>query len=330
MYRCKLWPYWVFVFKDLDLMKSILTICLNPALQKTLVFADYIPDTVNRAILQRLDAAGKGINVSRVLTQLGKNSMHLTQLGGSFRPIFLEQCVQDGLKIEWVESRSSIRFCYTIINKKDKSVTELVEEGEEVEAKTGDRLLEAYKKLLPDVSTVVISGSKAAGFSDSFISEMVCLAKARSLRVILDIRGKDLLECLPWKPDIIKPNLVEFASTFAPGLVAGSKIKTINSAEDLASIKIKIMEICGDLYNKYQSQIILSQGSNAIWYMENGMFAEFEVDPVEPVNTIGSGDAFTAGLASALDEGRALREAVAEGARCGRLNALLLRPGVIR
>jgi 1-phosphofructokinase/tagatose 6-phosphate kinase len=108
-------------------MKSILSVSLNPTIQKTLVFPNFVSDTVNRAVQHRLDASGKGINVSRVLTQLGKNCTHLTQLGGQFRAIFLELCEQDGLTIEWVESQSPIRFCYTIINNEDKSVTELVE-----------------------------------------------------------------------------------------------------------------------------------------------------------------------------------------------------------
>ena len=318
---------------------------MSPTLAKTLVFSDLITDTVNRAASHRLDASGKGINVSRVLTQLGNDCIHLTQLGGSFRPLFLELCASDGLKVEWVESCSPIRFCYTIINRKDRTVTELVEEGEQVEEQTGERLLEAFDKLLPEnlpgfghsslrqgfpaISTVIISGSRAAGFPDTLISEMVKRAKARSLRVILDIRGKDLLECLPWRPDIIKPNLYEFSATFAPDLVAGNEIIDTATAESFTEIKNRIAGICRDIYQKYGSNTILSRGSKAIWYAENGELFEFKVDPVEAVNSTGSGDAFTAGLAAALDEGGSLTEAVAEGARCGKLNALQLRPGVI-
>jgi 1-phosphofructokinase/tagatose 6-phosphate kinase len=214
-----------------------------------------------------------------------------------------------------------------LINKHEGSVTELVEEGEEVEANTGERLLAAYKRLLPAVSTVIISGSKAAGFSGSLVSEMVHQAKDRSLRVILDIRGKDLIESLPWKPDVIKPNLFEFALTYAPDLVAGNEVNYNIMSE--SAIKTRIEVICRGIFEKYQCNIVLSRGSKAIWYAENGELAEFEIDPVKPVNTIGSGDAFTAGFAAALEEGRSFREAVAEGARCGKLNAMLLRPGVI-
>ena len=305
---------------------------MNPTLQKTLVFSDLIPDTVNRALMQRLDASGKGVNVSRVLTQLGKNCIHLTQLGGSLRSLFLDLCAQDKINIQWVESNSPIRFCYTLINKKDSDVTELVEEGEQVGTETEGKLLEAYGKLLSSesdlkISTVIISGSMAAGFSGSLISEMVRQAKARSLRVILDIRGKDLLECLPLKPDIIKPNLYEFASTFDSDLVSGNEINTVNFSE--LEVKKRISNICNELFKEFQCQAVLSRGSNTIWYAENGKFNEFEFESIEPINTTGSGDAFTAGLASVLGDGRSIKEAITEGARCGKLNAMQLRPGVI-
>ena len=306
-------------------MKSILTVSMNPTLQKTLVFSRLEPDTVNRCTGHSLDTAGKGINVSRVLTQLGKNCVHLTPLGGSLRPLFLELCTRDGLNIEWAESFSPIRFCYTLINREDKTVTELVEEGEKAEEHTGERLLLAFEKLLPKVSSVVISGSMAAGFSAALISEMVAQARAKALRVILDIRGRDLLECLPLKPDIIKPNLVEFVSTFCPELLTGNKI-----IMDEAELRDRIALRCEELFNEYGVQIILTRGSKPIWYAEDGELLEFAVDIIEPVNTTGSGDAFTAGLAAGLEDGKSLREAAAEGARCGKLNAGLLRPGVIR
>ena len=305
-------------------MKAILSISLNPTLQKTLVFSTMVPDTVNRALLHRLDASGKGINVSRVLTQLGKKCIHLTQLGGTFRNIFLELCLADGLTVEWVESNSPVRFCYTLLNREEKTATELIEEGEQVDDHTGDRLLGALEKLLPKISTMIISGSKAAGFSDTLMSEMVRRAKEKNIKVILDIRGKDLYECLKWKPDIIKPNLEEFVSTFAYHLAARNETP-VNEH----SIKPVLTEICRELQNKHGTVIILTRASNPIWYMENNDMLDFEIEPCEAMNNVGSGDAFTAGLAAALEDGKSLREAISEGARCGRLNAALLRPGVI-
>jgi 1-phosphofructokinase/tagatose 6-phosphate kinase len=75
---------------------------------------------------------------------------------------------------------------------------------------------------------------------------------------------------------------------------------------------------------------VLTRGGGSIWYAEKGELREYTFKPVKPVNTIGSGDAFTAGLASALEDGASFTDAVAEGARCGAINAGILKPGVIR
>ncbi|MDR2482595.1 MAG: PfkB family carbohydrate kinase [Treponema sp.] len=296
---------------------SFLTVCMNPTLQKTLCFSRLIPDRVNRTGRYRLDASGKGINVTRVLTQLGKRCLHLTQLGGALRPLFLELCRADGLELEWAASGSPIRFCYTLIDEAAGSVTELVEESAPVSAGTEGLLLEAYRRRMPDYGTVIISGTKAAGFSGGLVPRMVQSAKERGKTVILDLRGEDLLGSLPYRPDIIKPNLDEFTATFAPDMPE-------------AGIKERTAAICRELWERYEVKIILTRGKDSVWFAEAGVLEEYPVEAAPPVNTTGSGDAFTAGAAAALSGGASLRDAVAEGVRCGGLNARTLKAGVIQ
>jgi fructose-1-phosphate kinase PfkB-like protein len=309
-----------------------LVICLSPTLQKTLGFSALVPDTVNRCSHHRLDAAGKGVNVCRVLAQLGKKSRYLTQLGGEFRPLFLNLCRLDGVEVEWTESGSPIRFCYTLLDQAQGAVTELVEESEHAACGTEEGLREAYSRLLPDYAFVVISGSRSGGFSDLLLPWMVREAKQAGKRVILDIRGKDLLNSLPYSPDVIKPNLFEFAATFAPDLIAGN-----DSIPDEALVKHRVAEICRDIWQKYHTQTVLTRGSKPVWFTEpegssgGCLLAEYPFEPIRAVvNTTGSGDASTAGLASALGDGADLREAIAQGVRCGCLNAGFFRIGVIR
>jgi 1-phosphofructokinase/tagatose 6-phosphate kinase len=301
-----------------------LTVCLNPTLQKTLRFSAIIPGTVNRTGIHRLDASGKGINVSRVLRQLDKNVVHLTQLGGVMRPLFLSLCAQDSLAVEWVESESAIRFCYTLISDAGSNVTEMVEESERVAGETEKRLMEKYDSLLAGSDFLIVSGTKAAGFSDALIPSMVQKAKARSLPVIIDVRGKDLTESLIYEPDIIKPNLYEFALTFAPDLVKDNDL-----ISDTPRLRRRIPEAVLELCAKYRCRIVLTHGADQIWAAEPGRFFTYDIEPAPPLNTIGCGDAFTAGLAGALGDGAGFEAAIAEGARCGALNARCFRPGVI-
>ena len=307
---------------------SFLTVCLNPTIQKTLRFSSIVPGAVNRTGVHRLDVSGKGINVTRVLSQLGKKAVHLTQLGGVMRPLFLSLCEQDGLSVEWVESGSEIRFCYTVLNESDGKVTELVEESDTVCAGTEQRLLEKFDTILgasPDLKCLIISGTKAAGFSNTVIPCMVRKTKERGLRVILDVKGKDLIESLQYEPDVIKPNLLEFAATFAPDLVSDNDM----IAEDAAA-KERIKSAILDTAQKHNCRVILTNGSRKILAADKDKSFEAEFEAVKAVNSTGCGDAFTAGLAAALEDGADFREAISEGARCGAKNAALVRPGVIR
>ena len=279
--------------------------------------------------------------------------MHLTQLGGDMRPLFLSLCEQDELSVEWVESNSQIRFCYTLLTENDNTTTELVEESESVAPETEKLLMEKFNYLLengiPAESTnpanptssillptfLIISGTKASGFSGEVFPSMVQKAKEKGLKIILDIRGNDLIECLKYEPDIVKPNFDEFTDTF----------KT-EPAKDILM----------DMANKYRCRIIITNGSRKILaadgttdYTKNNSenYFETEIQPVKPVNTIGCGDAFTAGLAAAFAtalatalatelqdsdslSGTGFKAAINEGIRCGALNAGLVKPGVIR
>ena len=120
---------------------KFLVVCLNPVIQKTLVFDKLAIDHVNRARIVRTDASGKGVNVARVLSQRGADVTHLTHAGGPNRDWFLALCAADGLDVRWVDSGSEVRFCSTVIDATEKTATELVEEAVPVQAGTEERLL---------------------------------------------------------------------------------------------------------------------------------------------------------------------------------------------
>ena len=318
----------------------LLSVNMNPTLQKTLCFNRVISGEVNRTAAHRFDAAGKGLNAARVLSQLGKEVVYLTQLGGVFRPVFLDLCKRDNINVHWVESDSAIRFCYTIIDGGEaQTVTELVEEGEPVAAGTEGRLLSAYTELLLSVGTVIISGTKARGFSNTLIPEMVRLAREHRKRIVLDIRGNDLKQSLPFSPDVIKPNLFEFIDTFAAELEQyarelGKTPPDYKSPGELSGdeegVKENVASLALELAEKYGTKIVLSRGKRPVWYTDGNTFSEAPVEIVTLINTTGCGDAFTGGLAAAVNEGLSLKEAVELGIRCGSLNAGLLKPGTIR
>lgn len=296
---------------------TYLSVCLNPVIQRTVILDDLQENRVNRSRDYRLDASGKGINVTRVLQQLGASGLHLTQAGGHFRDLFLELAAKDELRVNRVESGTDIRICTTLLNRARRTTTEIVEEGRRVAPETGPRLYEAFLEVIDSVDTLIISGSNAPGFSDTLHADLVREAKQRSKRVILDTRGTDLVNALRYVPDIIKPNLSEFAATFFPDAEPDS--------EDTAhKIEAKMLDL-----DRQGILTILTDGSRPVRFAYQGRIRRITPDPLQPVNTIGCGDAFTAGLAAHFDRG-SVEQAVQQGIDCARANAQLLRPGVIR
>jgi 1-phosphofructokinase/tagatose 6-phosphate kinase len=193
-----------------------LTLCLNPVLQKTIVLHGLEENKVNRSSEYYFDAAGKGVITSRVLIQLNDRVIHLTQAGGRNRDLFLEMLAREGIPVKWADSGSEIRFCYTLLNKAKHTSTEIVEEAVPVTPGTEKEICTLFSSLLPDCHTVIISGTKAAGFSPSLYPDLVKMAKEAGKITVLDYRGDDLKNSLAAHPDVIKPNYTEFISTFLP------------------------------------------------------------------------------------------------------------------
>jgi 1-phosphofructokinase family hexose kinase len=303
--------------------ERFLTVCLNPTLQRTIVLPRLWENEVNRSNEYYLDASGKGINVSRILTQLGEDVVHLTQVGGKNRELFLELSEKDGVIVRWVDSKAEIRFCYTLINQAKHTTTEVIEEAAPVDAETEAKIYEQYQFLLPQCHTVIISGTKAPNFSSRLYPEMVRDAKQLGKQVILDLKGDDLVNSLPYQPDIIKPNLTEFTATFFQDV----SLREADEMEDiLRAVEAKMIE----LYRQFGAISVLTRGKHGV-LLQNGEKVERVPAPIlEPVNTIGCGDAFTAGLAWSRHQNLDLVSAVAKGMECARLNALLIHPGTIK
>jgi 1-phosphofructokinase family hexose kinase len=303
---------------------AFLTVCLNPVIQKTLVYETLEKGEVNRTANYRIDASGKGVNVARVLGQIGREAIHLTHLGGQTRELFQDLCKADGVRVSWVESGSPIRFCTTLIDKADGSATELVEEALPVKKGTAGRLLAEFDRLLPMVGTVILSGTKAAGYPASTMPDLAKRASSAGKRLVLDIKGDDLRACLPYRPLVVKPNLEELLQTYAP-----EESRNARSGELTDALRELVVGVGKEYRESYGAYLVVTRGDRPTLFWDGEDLRECPTPSVDAINPIGSGDSFTAGLASALEDGATIAEAVAEGSRLGALNAQRLKPGSI-
>jgi 1-phosphofructokinase/tagatose 6-phosphate kinase len=244
-------------------------------------------------------------------------------LGGPTRDWFLDMCSADGLEVAWVESGSEIRFCTTLIDRETGAATELVEEARPVADGTPARVLERYRSLLAGCATVMLSGTVASGFPGDIMPEMARLAAESGKRLFLDLKGRILLDSLAFRPTVVKPNLEELFQTYEPEGRAPGVAADESAIRDLVSCAGR------EYLERYGSWLIVTRGTEATLFWDGKNLRESPVIAVKALNPIGSGDSFNVGVATALEEGATIVEAVAEGNRLGALNAERLKPGSI-
>ena len=300
----------------------VLVVSLNPTVQKTLVVDNFELGGVNRSREYLFTVGGKGANASRVLRQLGHNPVYLTQAGGQLRPFFLSQMKQDGVRTEWVESNSEIRFCCTIIRKEPYSATEIVENGTPVDGGTDGRVRERFTGLLPECSALIIAGSKTPGFSPDIYFDMMKEAHGAGKTVVIDAAGKELQQALEYSPDVIKINMYEFITAFMPEVELPSQ-DVAESLYDTAA------ERAAAIYADTGSKFVLSNGSRDTLVIDGTQVSRISPERVKAVNPIGSGDAFTGGLTAGLIEKLSLHDSAAKGMDCAKRNLELLKTGTI-
>ena len=297
----------------------ILTVCLNPTFQITMVHPSLTLGEVNRAREHYEDISGKGMNSARVLGQLGHHSVLLTHLGGIRRDEHLALAQEEHVHLLWADSKSEIRTCITILG--DGVTTELVQEPFAVDPSTEGPIRELFTTALADVDAVIITGTRAGGYSADLYPSFVKEAKERGLFVLLDLKGDDLKNSLLYRPDIIKPNLSEFVDTFF-GLSIGEHEMNSELEE---RIKVQLKHI----YTEYGTTTFLSRGKEASW-IQSEKFFSLPSEPVKVVNTIGCGDTLSAVLTAQLASGSTLEEAAKEAIYWAGVNAQQIRPGTIK
>jgi tagatose 6-phosphate kinase len=293
---------------------KILVAGLSPAIQKTLLFSNFREGEVNRSEKTYTDAAGKCINVCRVLTQAGLKSECLTVTGQENADFFNMLCRRDRIKLHGVITRGRVRTCTTLIDKGSGVCTEIVaNEPEEVRGEEEERYLELYRELLnQNFRAVIVSGSRLPGFSHKIIPEMMTLCKQKGLGFFADYREEDLrnsFQSSEIRPDLIKINGVEFMQTFPE----------YNRLE----------EGLQDFSLRNSSTIVISRGREDTLIAEKGRISLLPSKQMKVVNPIGCGDSMTAGIAQGILQGLPMNSSVKLGRDYAARNAMSIHPGWI-
>lgn len=297
---------------------KVFIVCLNPTFQRTMFFEDFQLGEVNRCKKIYFDASGKGVNIARILSQKGMKSKVLTQLNKSQEKKMLSLCENDKVSLLYSLCDAQIRTCTTILSD-NYSATELVEEAYPVSEKCSNDIETLFNKNIDNYDALIITGTRAKGFSEDIYKKFVKIGKLKNKLVIVDLCKEELIKCLDEGVNIIKPNLSEFVLTFFN--------KKINENDDNEFLKNQVIEKMKELYESKSIISIITRSSYPIWiYSKNGFLEVPIKKSKKAINTIGCGDTFTALLTYSLLNKLSLEDSIKAAVEAASLNSESIRP----
>ena len=291
-------------------------VCLGttPAVQRVMVFNRVETGGVNRAAETIDGAAGKSINVAKVVTALGERAVATGFLGGDRGDFLCAELERVHVAHDFVRVATRTRECITVIDRTAGAHTELVEESRAVEASAWPAIDAKLDRLLTGARMLVASGTLVPQAPRDFYARCVRRAHEQNVPTILDAAGSALMESLAARPLVVKPNRAELEKTFGMSLDTDAALG----------------EAMRSLMNAGAQSVVITAGSQGAFATDERYRFRVRSPKVEALNSIGSGDAFTAGLAVALAAGQPLRDACRLATACGAANALTLMAGEVR
>lgn len=293
----------------------IVTVTMNPSIDTRYSLDTLTLDDVNRVQAHKT-AGGKGINVARVLQELGSDVCAMGLAGGCMGALLEKLMDADGTPHEFTHIAGETRTCVAVLH--EGKQTELLEAGPEVANDELEAFTSAFARALAQAEVVTMSGSLPRGVDPRYYVRLIEEAHKQHVPVLLDTSSPALDYALESdvKPFLIKPNLSEVNAMLHTSF-------TPHELDQLADT------IEADARFEGISWVVISMGKDGLFALHNGMRVRLHVAPISAVNATGSGDSTIAGFAYALTKQKDPIEVLKYGATCGTLNALEAKTGYI-
>lgn len=279
----------------------VITVTLNPALDKTLTIDNFNIGTVNRVGNIRHDIGGKGINVSKVLKNFDISSICTGFLGGVWESYFEKGLKERKIETNFVHIAGSTRTNTKVVDSINKVFTDINEAGPNIDTKELEFFLEKFKILCNNGDIVVLSGGVSPSIPVDIYAKLIKIAKEKGAITVLDADGDLLKHGLKEKPDIIKPNIHEL-----------QKLMSFDNEDEETVIKVS-----KQLLEDGVKRILVSLGEKgAIYITESGVLV-CEGLKVNVRSTVGAGDSMVAALVYSLTNNLNDKETLAFANACG-------------
>lgn len=269
----------------------IYTVTLNPALDRAIVVERMVDDDTIRVLSETHYAAGKGIDVSRVIRELGGQSVALGFVGG-----------YDGFQLEGLLINAGVMTDFTRISSETRTNIILRERvtgnqfvisaaGPEVKASEVGQLYQHVLQL-QNMDYLVLSGSLPPGVTPNLYAQLILAGRKKGAFVLLDTDGAALKESIDYQPTCIKPNLFELSR------LVDREVQS----------EAEIIIACEEIHHKGIPYVLVSRGKEGLLLCTREEKIRAVAPPVEVESTVGAGDSAVAGFILAHSQGKDLIE----------------------
>ncbi|WP_262265735.1 1-phosphofructokinase family hexose kinase [Microvirga yunnanensis] len=281
-------------------MKRIVTLTLNPAIDGAAEAEEIRPIHKIRTWAERYDPGGGGINVARVIKELGGSALAVYLSGGATGPI-LDQLVQAaGIEIRRIPIRGHTRVSHTVHERSTGLEFRFVPEGPTVTADEWQACLSTLEEI--DCDYLVASGSLPRGVPSDFYVQVGQIAARKGAKLVLDTSGEALRHAMRQGVHLIKPSLGELESLIGQKLPDPSDQETAVQ-ELIASGAAEI--------------VALTLGRDGALLGVRGTCVRIQGMKVVPKSAVGAGDSFLAGMTFGLAQERGPEDAFVLGMAAG-------------
>jgi 6-phosphofructokinase 2 len=289
-------------------MKPIVTLTLNPSIDGAAQAASVHAVRKVRTSNERYDPGGGGINVSRVVRELGGPTFAVYLAGGVTGGLFDALLTAAAIPKQRIAIQDHTRISHAVFEQSSGLEFRFVPEGPLVEEAEWEACLEALSDIHCDY--LVASGSLPRGVPEDFYASVRELIERKGTRLVLDTSGQALRPALDQGVHLVKPSLGELES------LVGQELRQPEEQEDAVS----------DLVRRGAAEIVaLTLGRDGALLATRGGVLRQKSPEVPVRSAVGAGDSFLAAMTLGLAEGRSPEDAFAYGMAAGA--AAVLSPG---
>lgn len=292
----------------------ITTVTLNAAVDKTYRVAKLAHGRVTRIPEMAVYPGGKGINVARVVKQLGCE-VTATGFAGGYNGAYIRSALTaQGIAHDFTEVPGESRLALNLLHD-DGTSTELLEPGPVVAEEHVADLERKLAAWAERSKIVIISGSAPTGVPIHIYARWVAMVKAAGAQAFLDASGLLLSEGVKAVPDLIKPNEEEFVA-LAPTIA-------LDDGEESRAAAVRA------LTGRAAGMVALTLGGDGSLIGSEGAMYRVRVPKLRVVSTVGCGDAFVAGMAAGTMRQLPMEDRIRLAAAAACANALHREAGRI-